>query len=82
MSLSHSIDPSLVEDLSEKHLDDVALSLLQREELLCLADVADETGIGWELLDLDLGAARIHQVNNVDVDTAQGLSQQYVRFIT
>lgn len=80
--LSHSIDSSLEEDLSEKHLDDVALSLLEGKELLGLAGVADETGIGRELLDLGLGAASIYQVNNVDVDISQSLLQHHVRFVT
>lgn len=67
--------PSLVEDLSQQDLYDVALGLLEGKELLGLANIANKTGVGRELLDLGLGAASVHQVNDVDVNAAQNLLQ-------
>lgn len=61
------------EDVLQQDLDNIALGILLGVDLVALEGVLDQLLAGSELSDLLLGAAGVHQVNEVDVDLLECL---------
>lgn len=57
----------------QQDLDNIALGMLLEVDLVASEGVLDQLLAGSELSDLLVGAARVHQVNEVDVDLLECL---------